>query len=288
MKSMSNPTSTTACFSFSGSPVIVRSLRLYGVKVCVNVYNLTYNTYNIMKIIYLILISFILGVTIFLLHDVNKTQGKLEEQRCDDNSENIILNYAAEGCAIESTFYCPRKVISHCGNVVLDVLSIKELRYGEMSWSFRFWVDEKAVENKVINNNQGLFSNLSLVQFTSSDQKYFYIPKIEPLIYEVNSKSFYRFEAAKDDLFIRNIFLENALIIVQRTSLSIIDLVNMKMYRKEYHPDEHFFEDVTLTKEGKILMDYRDLVKQSFEFNTTTIDEFKSSASVSMSVKSKF
>lgn len=160
-------------------------------------------------------------------------------------------------------------------NIKLLAESFEEANYGRTFWKYKFYINENLVYNKALNyDNDGLFTNLKKFIPSSQNNNYFFIPKYNPVIYNIKKDKFMEFKAPLKEGssdFVKNYFHDNTLVIVYRSGLAIINLSENAIASVEYSPKEIYIEDATQINNKEIELDYRDLLAKCFKKKTIKI-----------------
>lgn len=147
--------------------------------------------------------------------------------------------------------------------------SFEEPAAGRTFWKYKFYIENKLVTNTVLNyENEGLFNSLDLFTLESDDGSYVYIPKYNPVVYSTSKRTFKEFKAPLKNGgtdFVKNLFHNNELIIVYRNGIVIIDLNFEVVKTFEYSEEDVFIEDLKITPQGEMELDYRDLKHLEFK-----------------------
>ncbi|MBP4137446.1 hypothetical protein [Flavobacterium geliluteum] len=113
-------------------------------------------------------------------------------------------------------------------NTEILATELEELNYGRMFWKFDFLIDNKKINNSLLQSEfEGLFVNLDHFKMESENGKYIYIPKYNPVIYNTDSKEFKEYKSPiepQNNDFVRNYFFDDNLIILHERSVYKINL----------------------------------------------------------------
>lgn len=154
-------------------------------------------------------------------------------------------------------------------SIKLVAESFEEPTPGNVFWSYSFYVDGRVIENRVLESkNDGLFPNLDSFIFSSEDNNYVYIPKYRPVIYNVDKKDFFGFDAPLKNCrkdFVKNYFYNDFLVIIYRCGIVKVDLNSWAVSSLEFSSADVFIEEGRQTNEDEVELEYRDLRELVFK-----------------------
>ena len=77
-------------------------------------------------------------------------------------------------------------------NIKLVATEFVELHYGNTMWKFKFYINDKQIENEYLDNSAGgLYPNRDKFELESPDGEYIYIPNEKNTLLDIPKNMFY-------------------------------------------------------------------------------------------------
>lgn len=147
-------------------------------------------------------------------------------------------------------------------NTEILATELEELNYGRMFWKFDFLIDNQKNSNPLLECEfEGLFVDLTHFKMESENGKYIYIPKYNPVIYNIESKDFKEYKSPiepQNNGFVRNYFFDSNLIILHERSVYKINLESGDITNCSFEFGSVLLNDIYLS-DGRFMLVYKNL-----------------------------
>ncbi|MGN7811952.1 hypothetical protein [Flavobacterium sp. 22076] len=147
-------------------------------------------------------------------------------------------------------------------NTELTATELEELNYGRMFWKFDFFVNNEKIDIPLLQCEfEGLFVNLDHFKMESENGIYIYIPKYNPIVYNVESKEFKEYKSPiepRNNDFVRNYFFDNNLIILHERSIYKINLETGDIAHISFEFGSVLLNDIYFL-DGKYVLKFKNL-----------------------------
>jgi len=169
-------------------------------------------------------------------------------------------------------------------DIQLKLISLEEPNNGRMQWRFQFLVNGKLIDNRFINTDSYLLSNLKDYTFESIDKNYIFIPReYQSVVYDLKRNVFIelsRSSADRNNNYIGNYFTENKLVVNYTREVMIFDLDNHNCISVNFPFGKYQIKESRL-KENKFIITYKDLndyqiYTREYDFNLMDFKKNKS------------
>ena len=136
--------------------------------------------------------------------------------------------------------------------------SFEEPNYGRTFWKYKFYIEDNLADNELLKNDtEGLLTTLESFELSSIEGDYIFIPKYNPIVYNVAKNKFIEFKAPFQNgsmRLIKNYFHKNRLVLVYRKGIAVINLETNDV--QSFGDNNFYIEEAVQINDEEIEVNY--------------------------------